>query len=150
MGAATVMMTTDLVDNNPAITGYIDDCGYTSPKAIICNTAKDMGFPTGLCYPLVKIMSRVFGHFDVEEAAAEISLTKISKPILFVHGDADGFVPTAMCPVLYEKCTSKNKQMTLIKGAKHAIAALVDYDTYEKAVTDFLLSIDKDLFGSII
>jgi len=150
MGAATVMMSTDLLEDNDSVIGFIEDCGYTSPKAIIINTAKNMGFPTGICYPLTKIAVRLLGKINIEEAAAEESLTKISKPILFVHGDKDGFVPTAMCPVLFEKCTSKNKQMKIIPGAEHAIAALVDYPDFEKAVTDFLLSVDKELFAPII
>lgn len=145
MGAATVMMASDLVDSDPQILCYIEDCGYTSPKDILINTAKGMGFPTGLCYPLAKYAARILGRFNVESAKALDSVAKITKPMLFIHGTEDTFVPTPMCEVLYNACSSSNKKMKLIDGAKHAIAGLVGYDEYEEAVNEFLHSVDKSI-----
>ena len=145
MGSATVMMASDLVDSLPEVLCYIEDCGYTSPKDIIINTAKDMGFPVGFCYPLAKFAAKLFGKFDVESASAIESVSKIKKPMLFIHGTKDTFVPTHMCKILYDACSSDNKQMKLVEDARHAIAGLVEYETYENAVTDFLKSIDNKL-----
>ena len=145
MGAATVMMASELLDSDDQILCYIEDCGYTSPKEIIINTAKDMGFPTTICYPLAKIAAKLLGKFDVEAAAAIDAVAKISKPMLFIHGTEDTFVPTHMCKLLYDACTSKNKKIKHIDGARHALAALVGYEEYEEAIDAFFKSVDESL-----
>jgi len=138
MGAATVMMTTDLLESDPQVVCYIEDCGYTSPEAIIRNTAGNMFTPLSKCYPLAWLAAKIRGKFDLNSAAAITSVSKISKPILFIHGDSDTFVPTPMCSELYNACTSKKKEMHIIPNAKHAIAALVGYDEYEKCISNYL------------
>lgn len=138
MGAATVMMASDLLDSDPQVLCFIEDCGYTSPKEIICNTAKNMHFPVELCYPLARMAAKILGGFDVESSAAIESVSKISKPMLFVHGDKDGFVPPEMCNRLFRACSSENKVIKYLKDADHAIAALVKYDEYEETVDSFL------------
>lgn len=145
MGAATVMMTSELVDGDESILCYIEDCGYTSPREILISTAKDKGFPTKICYPLSRFAAKLFGGFDVESASPIEAVSKINKPMLFIHGTEDTFVPTYMCKLLYDACSSSNKRMKHIEGAIHAIAALVGYEEYEKAITEFLRSIDETL-----
>ena len=145
MGAATVMMASDLVDSDESVLCYIEDCGYTSPKEIIINTANSTSELLGKSYPLAKLAAKINGHFDLESSSAIESISKISKPMLFIHGGNDGFVPTPMCKRLFDACSSKNKNMKIIEGAEHAIAALVGYDEYETAITDFLQTIDDTL-----
>ena len=141
MGAATVMMASDLVDKDPQIVAFIEDCGYTSPKAIIQNTAANMFKPMKYCYPLAKLAAKIDGHFDLDSSSALESVSKIKKPMLFIHGSIDTFVPTPMCEILYNACTSEKKSFKIINNAKHAIAALVGYDEYEKSIDEFLKDI---------
>lgn len=69
MGAATVLMAAglELPDN---VVGVIADCGYTSPKEIICKVAVDMKLPSRLLYPLVRLGARLFAGFDPNECSA--------------------------------------------------------------------------------
>lgn len=138
MGAATVMMASELVDDDPQILCYIEDCGYTSPKDIIKNTAANMFKPMAYCYPLAKLAGIIDGHFNLESSTAISAVSKIKKPMLFIHGSVDTFVPTPMCEILYNACSSEGKQMKIIPNAMHAIAALVDYNTYEECIDRFL------------
>lgn len=138
MGAATVMMASELVDNDPQVLCYIEDCGYTSPRDILINTSKDKGFPTWICYPLTKLAAKVYGRFDIEGASPIEAVSKIKKPMLFIHGTEDTFVPTHMCKLLYDACSSEYKEIKHVEGAIHAIAALVSYDEYESAIDNFL------------
>ena len=39
---------------------------------------------------------------------------------------------------LYESCAGRKRRL-LIEGADHANCAMTDYETYEKAVIDFLM-----------
>lgn len=138
MGSATIMMASDLLESDPQVLCYIEDCGYTSPEAIIRNTAGSMNSFLEKCYPLSWIAAKLHGHFDLNSASAIESVSKITKPILFIHGSVDTFVPTPMCEQLFNSCSSKIKKMKIIPNAKHAIAALVDYKDYEECINDFL------------
>lgn len=138
MGAATIMMASDLLESEPQVLCFIEDCGYTSPEAIIRNTAGNMNKYLEKCYPLSWIAAKLHGHFNLNSASAIESVSKITKPILFIHGSVDTFVPTPMCETLFNACSSKTKKMKIIPDAKHAIAALVGYTDYEKCINDFL------------
>ena len=66
MGAATVVMAAGepLPEN---VIGVLADCGYTSPKEIICEVIRQMKLPPKLSYPFVKLGAKIFGKFDLEE-----------------------------------------------------------------------------------
>ena len=59
-------------------------------------------------------------------------------PILFVHGDADGFVPYDMGKRNYEACRAKGKKFLTVHGAEHAVSYYHDNDAYTKQATEFL------------
>ena len=129
MGAATVMMASgeDLPDN---VISVLADCGYTSPKEIICKVVKDMKLPVKLLYPFIKLGARIFGRFDLEEASPIEAMKRCKIPIVFVHGDADDFVPHDMSERLYEACASEKKRFISVPGAGHGLAFPVDRESY--------------------
>lgn len=137
MGAASVMMsfTAGLPEN---VRGMIADCGYSQPAAIIQETVRAMKLPVKPLYQLIKLGARLFGHFDLEEAAAVESVRKLNIPILFIHGTKDSVVPPSMGEALYGACQVK-KERLLIEDADHANSAMTDYETYEKAVVQFIV-----------
>lgn len=139
MGAASVMMSfeTGLPEN---VRGMIADCGYSEPGAIIMETIRAMKLPIKPVYRLIRLGARLFGHFDLEEAAAVESVEKSDIPILFIHGAQDSIVPPSMGEALYEACKAK-KERLLIEGADHANSAMTDYDTYEKVILRFLQAV---------
>ena len=49
--------------------------------------------PLELTYAVGRLGAILFGHFDPEDADCEAAAAQSKVPILFVHGDADGFVP---------------------------------------------------------
>lgn len=121
MGAATVMMAAgeDLPKN---VISVLADCGYTSPKEIICKVVKDMKLPVKVFYPFIKLGARIFGRFDLEETSPIEAMSRCSVPIVFVHGDADAFVPYDMSVRLCEACASEKKTLITINGAGHGLA----------------------------
>ncbi len=129
MGAATVMMASgeDLPDN---VISVLADCGYTSPKEIICKVVKDMRLPVKLLYPFIKLGARIYGRFDLEEASPIEAMKRCKVPIVFVHGDADDFVPHDMSKRLYEACAAEKKKFISVPGAGHGLAFPVDREGY--------------------
>ncbi len=135
MGAATVMMTADK-DLPPNVIGILADCGYSSPKAIICKVIRDMKLPPDLGYPFVKLGAKVFGHFDLEADSPEEALKHARVPVIFYHGEADDFVPCDMSRRNYEVCTSR-KALITVPGAGHGLSYPVQPKRYLETLKEF-------------
>lgn len=135
MGAATVLMAAgeELPKN---VVSVLADCPYTSPKEIIKKVIGEMKLPASLFYPFVKLGARIYGKFDLEETSPIEAVRKAKIPIIFIHGDADAFVPHAMSLRLYEECASEKFFLT-VPGAAHGVAYPCDKELYVGAVIDF-------------
>ena len=71
--------------------------------------------------------------------ASPIDAVKRSKtPTLFIHGDADDFVPYAMMQKLYDACAAPEKACFTSPGAAHTEAAVLHPDAYAAAVVPWL------------
>ncbi len=136
MGAATVMMASDIVpaENVKAI---VADCGYTSPKEIISHVAKSMKLPSGAGYFFTRLGARIFGGVDTDKWSSVKSLESTTIPCLFIHGEDDGFVPHAMGKECYEKCRSY-KEFFSVPKATHGISYYIDTEGYTKTAKKFL------------
>ena len=129
MGAATVMMASgEKLPGN--VISVLADCGYTSPKEIICKVVEDMKLPPRLLYPFIKLGARIFGRFDLEEASPIEAMRKCTLPIVFVHGDGDDFVPYEMSVRLCEACASEKKVLITVPEAGHGLAYPKDREGY--------------------
>lgn len=137
MGAATVLMSADL--NLPEnVAAIVADCGYSSPADIIKKVIKDKHLPRFPCYSLVRLGGKIFGKFDLQSAGAKQSMQKCTKPVLFIHGAADSFVPCDMSRENYANCISADKKLLIVPNAAHGISYMVDTKTYLKTLTEFL------------
>ena len=135
MGAATVMMA--LGEELPKnVVCVLADCGYSSPKEIIKKVMVDMKLPADLLYPFVKLGAKLFGRFDLEEISPMEGVRRAKIPVIFIHGEADGFVPCDMSRSLYESCASQKKLLT-VPDAGHGTAYLKDGEAYLTALRDF-------------
>lgn len=138
MGAATVLMASSM--NLPKnVVGVLADCSFNKPSDIIKKVIKDMKIPVFLAYPFIKLGAKIFGHFNLEETSPYESVQKTNIPILFIHGDKDGFVPHDMSVKLYDACSSK-KKLVSIKDSPHGVSYLVDPDYYVDEVNKFFIN----------
>ena len=135
MGAATVLMAAGkpLPEN---VVGVLADCGFSSPKDIICKCAKDQHYPVKLIYPFIKLGARIFGRFDLEEYSPMEAMKTCKIPVIFFHGEDDDFVPCYMSREVYDVCTAPKKLVT-IPGAGHGLVYLVDNPKYFQSVVEF-------------
>ena len=136
MGAATVMMAADvgLPDN---VKGILTDCGFSSPKEILCTVMESLKLPSKLMYPLAKLGAKWFGHFDLEEASAYESMKNCNIPVLFVHNDGDDFVPFWMSEKCFDACASKEKQFARVKGFGHGLSWCLEPEVYHSSMVEF-------------
>jgi fermentation-respiration switch protein FrsA (DUF1100 family) len=137
MGAATVLMTSGEAVP-PELQLIIADCGYTSVVDELTWQMKQryhFVFP-----PLLRAVSRLTKQragYSFEEASALEQVKKSSVPTLFIHGEADTFVPFEMCGRLYEACAAE-KELYTVPGAEHGAAYSVDTQNYERRLALFL------------
>lgn len=142
MGGATVLMTSGL-ELPKQVKGIVSDCAFTSPKYVFTHVLHSMYHLPA--FPLIQITSAVNKRkagFSMDECNAAREVTKAKVPILFIHGDADTFVPYSMCEEIYENCKSPKKKL-IIKGAAHAESYYKDTKAYEDALNDFIGSCIK-------
>lgn len=136
MGAATVMMAAEmgLPDN---VKGIMADCGYSSPKEILCAVMKSRKLPVKLVYPMAKLGAKWFGGFDLEEASAAESMKHCTVPVFFIHNDGDDFVPFWMSEKCYRACSSETKTFVQVKGVGHGLSWCLEPEKYQSAMSDF-------------
>jgi len=135
MGAATVMMAMS-EPLPPNVVCVLADCGYSSPREIICKVMRDMHLPAEVFYPFVRLAARLFGRFDLEETSPLEAVRKTDIPLILIHGDVDAFVPYEMSVRVFEACRSQ-KKLVPIRGAGHGLAYPTDPEGYVQALTDF-------------
>ena len=83
------------------------------------------------------LRQQVGWHF--KEASPLQSVAKCTKPMLFIHGDADKFVPFKMLDPLY-KAKPEPKEYWIAPGSEHARS----YQDYPKEYTEKVRSfLDK-------
>ena len=136
MGATTVLMASGakLPD---CVKGIIADCGFTSPhdiwKHVIENNLK---IREKVAYPIANAIIKKRAQYDGDEYSTLEALAKNEKPVLFIHGSSDTFVPIDMTFKNYLACASP-KEFFIVPGAGHGMSYVVDTKGYEKAVRGF-------------
>ena len=103
-----------------------------------------MKLPVGPSYQLVKLGARIYGGLNVEETSPVEAMKKIKVPILFIHGEADDFVPCDMTHQNYAACVS-DKSLVLVEKAGHGMSYYVDMKKVEEGVFAFLDKIMKEV-----
>ena len=138
MGATTVLLASAL-ELPPSVRGVIADCGFSSPEAIMRSVlrAHVKWLPAGPLLGLMDACTRAFAGFSIKEASTLDAVSKTKRPILFIHGTADTFVPCAMSQAAYDVCASE-KQLILVDGARHGYSYLVDRPRVQAALAAFL------------
>ncbi len=138
MGAATVMMTSgEKLPENVKI--FIEDCGYTSVRKIFANELKlRFHLPE---FPLMQTANLIASNkagYDFKEANSLNAVASCKKPMLFIHGTSDDFIPYSMMNELYEAKPGTNKATLTAEGAGHADSLYLLKDKYWNTVFDFI------------
>lgn len=140
MGAATVLMSAGLA--LPAnVRGIVADCGFTSPRDILSSVLKkNYHLPEKLMVGGVDLFSRRLAGYALREYSTLDAMARCPVPVLFIHGEADDFVPHEMSERSYAACTAR-KTFFSVPGAGHALSCLVDTAGYTAALRGFLDSL---------
>lgn len=137
MGGATVLMTAG-EELPPQVKAVVADCGYTSVKAQLSYQLWRMyHLPSFPFVQIASLVTRMKAGYFFGEASALKQVRKARVPILFIHGDADKFVPYEMMDELYTACRSP-KEKLVVHGAGHGLAYDTDKKEYVRKVGQFV------------
>ncbi len=136
MGAATVLMASCLKELPPQVKAITADCGYSSPKAILCKVCRDRKIPPAIGYPFLRLAAQMFGGFSLNDGGAVKAVKHAKVPIMIMHGEGDDFVPFPMAQEIFDACTSE-KQLLTIPEAGHGLSYFFNPERYSKEVGDF-------------
>ena len=140
MGAATTMAVSG--EKTPDyVKCFVEDCGYTGVWDEFEAQLKDQfGLPS---FPLMNTTSwlckQKYGWSFAEARQIE-QVRKSRKPMLFIHGDNDDFVPSWMVHPLYEAKQHGDKALFIAKGSEHAMAYRDHHQEYTEVVSKFVKS----------
>lgn len=140
MGGATTMMTSG-IQLPHQVKAFVEDCGYDSLYDELNYEAGNLyNIPRVIRAPLIgslSLINRVKNGFYVRQASSTRMLANNHRPMLFIHGSNDTFVPTKMVYKNYA-ATKGPKKLWIAKGAKHAASYEKYPHQYPKEVARFL------------
>ena len=137
MGAATTMAVSG--DSTAAsVKCFVEDCGYSSVwEQFKEQLEEQFGMPEfPLMYSASMLCKLVYG-WSFGEASALKQVSKCRKPMLFIHGDKDKFVPTEMVYDLYE-AKPEPKKLYIARGSAHAMSYRDHKKEYTARVKSFV------------
>ena len=137
MGAATVLMMNDRLENYDNIKGTVADCSYTSAWDEFSYQMKtSFHLPNFPILHICNLYNKILTGFSFKDASPLNSVKNATKPILFIHGEKDDFVPFYMRDILYDNCPSKKFKLS-VKDAVHARSYFTNPKIYEDALENF-------------
>lgn len=138
MGAATTMMLSG--ERQPTqVKCFVEDCGYTSVWDEFSQEINtEFGLPPFPLLHVASALSKLKFGWSFTQASALKAVSRCKLPMLFIHGDADTFVPTWMVYPLYE-AKPEPKELWVVPGVIHAQSYLKEPKAYTQHVEDFLM-----------
>lgn len=148
MGAATVMLAAGL-ELPKEVRGIISDCGFTTPQAIFDSVLKQKyRIHPALVLPIAGLLvwRRAGFRLSGAEADTKAALRKNRMPMLFVHGEADDFVPYDMGLENYETARDYcDAEFLSVPEAGHACSFLTDRRKYIAAINRLFVKCGLDI-----
>ncbi|MBR0144493.1 MAG: alpha/beta fold hydrolase [Clostridia bacterium] len=137
MGAATVMLH---AAGDDRLSFAVEDCGYSNLSDQLAFNMKHVyHLPRFPLLAMASLLSRLRGGILFSRVKPVEAVKKIpeSLPMLFIHGTADDFVPSAMVFENFEAKRGK-KELACYPGASHALSKNTHREAYGENLEKFL------------
>lgn len=138
MGAATTMMSTGSAQLPANVKVAIADCGYSSVTKEFTHQLKDLfGLPSFPLIPATSLVTKIKAKYSFSQVDCAAAVARSKTPTLFIHGDADSFVPFWMLEEVYQAAAC-SKDKLVVTGAGHADSREVAPELYWERVNSFV------------
>lgn len=137
MGAATTMDVSG--EQTPAsVKCFVEDCGYTSVwDEFEYELADQFHLPAFPMLYTASALCKLKYGWSFGESSPLKQVAKCKKPMLFIHGGNDTYVPTRMVYPLYAAKPAP-KQLVVFRRSAHARSYLDHHDAYTRIVSQFV------------
>lgn len=137
MGATTIMMAAADKKIPANVRALVADCGFTSPYEVFCHVLKkDYKLSEFPIMNFNNVICRKKAGYGFKDYSTLTAVKETDKPILFIHGEEDNFVPVWMTKKNYEECVS-DKDILLVPNAAHGASYYENPSLYQEKVSEF-------------
>lgn len=137
MGSATVMLMSGDEDLPENVKFVVSDCGYTSAWEEMEHNFKTMHLPTFPFLNCANMFNRHIAGYDLRDTNTVEAVKRATRPMIFVHGGSDDFVPTHMVNKVYGACAASDKVLMIVEGAGHTESYRMNSEGYESLIDEF-------------
>lgn len=144
MGGALTMFTSgETIPDEMKLIGYIEDCGFNSIwEQLAYQLDLEYGLPAFPLLELADFFCKLKYGWSLKDGEASPQLAKCTKPMLFIHGDSDLYVPLSMLTLNYEAKTQGYKELWVTEGCDHAESIHKNWEEYCTRCKDFINRIE--------
>lgn len=136
MGAATTILYAGTLEDQAHF--YIADCALSDfTDQLLYLMKKETPLRTSLAIKLADVFLRVRDGYSMKLVSPREAVSRIEKPVLFIHSLPDDFILPEMTKELYE-LKKGPKQLKLFEIGPHAQSFNQNAEEYEKTVAEFL------------
>lgn len=137
MGATTALMTLGFDGLTDRVKAVVSDCAFTSPYDVFAHILKrDYHMPPFPIMDINSAMCQKKAGYRFDDYSTLTALKKTDRPVLFIHGGEDSFVPVWMSRQNAKACASPH-ELIIVEGAGHGASYYENSSLYEEAVLDF-------------
>lgn len=139
MGAATTMMLSgDALADSLQVSGFVEDCGYTTTWEQLHHQLEDqVGIVTLPFLHVASLINKIWHGWWFADGNAIGQVAKCTKPMLFIHGVNDNLVPFEMVHRLYD-AKQGEKYLWEVPDSKHAKSIHDHWEEYCEHIKDFI------------
>jgi len=138
MGAVSIMCASG-EDTPSYVRGFISDCGFSNLRDVVLKLAGDnYHLPAHWILKSLDAEIRSMFGWSIEDVSPMDMIAGCTKPMLFIHGDADKTVPVGMVWENYFAKKHGYSEVWIGKGSKHAFSFPDHPAEYTAVVRKFL------------
>ena len=119
----------------------VADCGYGDLSSLL-----DYQLSTMVHLPVIfgrsaSLLGKLLYGFELYKIRPCDAIRHTKTPILFIHGEADTFIPKEQSKLSYDSCLDNYKELHYIPGANHALSIDTEPDMYHDIAVNFLKNV---------
>lgn len=138
MGAATTMISTGSAQLPANVKVAVADCGYSTVTKEFTHQLKELfGLPPFPLIPVTSLVTKIKAKYSFSQVDCAAAVAQSKTPTLFIHGDADSFVPFEMLEEVYQAAAC-SKDKLVVAGAGHADSRETEPEVYWEKVDSFI------------
>lgn len=137
MGGSTVVSVAGMTPPRQ-VKCVIDDCGYSSLVDEFGHLTRKVPLPRAVRLAPLSLATRLKLGYATSDADVCALAGKAEIPALFIHGEADKFVPLSLGRKLFDAYACEDKRFVAFENAAHACSYITDGDKYREVVADFI------------